>query len=181
MRIHVLIALGLLSVPAACDKRAANGNGELAAPATCHMTTEDGDKLLVEYWRDRRPAPPDGLRVTVDGQVFERVVRPRAPEDAPPLIEVRWEAVGALDAAALARLQALLADRFAALSPSYRVDGALIDAPNETWTACVDGRKKIVKVEGGRLVEAPAVDAFRAAFLELLRPPPPGTGEEGVR
>lgn len=169
MRALPLLLAALVASLAGCERRSAAGASDTNTAGSCRMTTDEGEPLLLEQWVERRPAPPSGLRVTTDGTVLQRTIPESGPQEGRPVFDARWTEVGTLSPEALARMQSLLESGFAGLSPSYRFDGAVLDAPTETWTACVGGTKKIVKVEGGPLAEAPAVDAFRKAVQDLVK------------
>ena len=133
----------------------ASGNAA-KAPARCAMTTHDGKPLLLEWWRQHERDVHDGARVATDGSV----TRNQSGDS--------WRASGALAAPELTRLQTLLRGSFTKLPPVFATDGDAASAASETWIACVDGKKRLVKVEGAAAVDDPALLAFRGSVSEIL-------------
>ena len=118
MRALLLAAVLLLSCARA----------ETARPK-CTMTTDDGRPLLVEQWLETGAAVQSGVRVTSDGAVLRKTTD--------------WKQSGTLAKADVAELTSEIRAKLFTVPKEVRSDAA---GAVETWTACVDGKKHVVKL-----------------------------------
>jgi hypothetical protein len=145
-------------------------------PVSSSPTSPAFDALpLVEARVEHERAAPWALRVWPDGRVEERsglsVSVDASGRASASLGEPSWKTLTTLDAATLDALRAAMRDPALQGLPE-RVSGVAVEDPAvATWTFRLDGRERLVRVEGAQFQRPPALVAFQKRLDELRAPP----------